>query len=460
MGEALKSERARETTLEERESEARGGRWASPPCVGGKGLQEGPMSERSESEAEREQAACVLQARLRAKLHRRARRDEELAEPSNFRVRQQHKFGGRGFFSGDAEVSQPPVQLTASELELESRGGITSARLERVVSFWRKLLRYGVVLPQAMVLVIIPVVAVLPHHQSTDGRIRYYQTMNFYWVLGYFIGVFLSTQLMAVFLECVLASTVHLRHKGPYVPRIFGDSAVSQEAMDAALAQLGRFSILERILGIEFRILMIEIFIIWLVANILDRQLEVSLRPTAAVWVQTFSILAFLIFEAGAMPHVFKAIKIGIVRREKANTVHYVNQRFHQFLLPALVLQTYLLFYGFYVLTARAPPVLAVLLRFDLDTGARDLLCGKLGQDNCTMILDTAIASDLGLMTTPYRPDVVSCEFDPVLVYPNRYTACLMAQLGDDLYVRGFMGVAASLTAIITVICVELLQQV
>jgi len=123
-------------------------------------------------------------------------------------------------------------------------------------------LRYGHALPEAVLLILIPILAVSP---TRDG-FRFYQTINFSWACSTLLGVFLTSQLSACYLRCVVVSTRYLEPTGAAALRYDPQRHVpSAETMATAVEKVTSASRLEIVLAALFFILELEISSAWLV---------------------------------------------------------------------------------------------------------------------------------------------------------------------------------------------------
>ena len=294
--------------------------------------------------------------------------------------------------------------LTIEELEYERAGGFTRKRSMRAVQQWRRLVWCGCVLPQALVLLAVPTMACLPHHKT---GVPYFLTINFMWVISFFVGIFLSAQLLACYLRCGMISLTFL-NLGPAEMRWGpGGPALPKEALEGALADAQAPSLMERLLAAELVVLVLEILAIW-AAGLIHVQGDFGAVSTYG-WVQFILCALFLCFVVVMYPYVFRALRIGILRREKCRVMEYITDRIYTFMAPTLVLQGYLCAYGAIVIGLLLQPVNVHLLHYSTKTG-RSELCADLGQEyaNCTSIFDVSLASS-AVVFTAHRPDAVRC---------------------------------------------------
>lgn len=302
--------------------------------------------------------------------------------------------------------------------------------------------------------ILVPSMAV----SNTGHGYQHYQTINFCYSNGTLVGTFLLAQLVACYLRCVVVSAEYLQPTG--LAAVRGDPrgyVPTPEMMAQAIAAVARPSRLETVLALLMLVLLLETFSIWLV-SLLNAQAHLGARFQTAIWLQFILSTVFCVFILICYPRVFRAVRIGIVRREKARVMEYVMARWRAFVCPTLLLHLYVLVYGYVVLTLKTPPVAQALVYFSAGEGRRQLLCGSLESSNCTLTFNQTEHSE-NIRFTPYRPDAVSCPAEEGIVgYPSRYTACLMAMVGDDIAVRSFMGIAASYTLTVSVISLELLM--
>lgn len=131
-------------------------------------------------------AVCAIQAvaRQRRRRAKRAAADEAwraaAEDPRSGRVMM-----ARRVFGGNSDSQVPKAKdrpLTVEDLEMESRGGISDARIQSEIIFWRKVMWYGMVGPELILLILIPVLSVMPASHS----LRYYETLNFAWCISLF----------------------------------------------------------------------------------------------------------------------------------------------------------------------------------------------------------------------------------------------------------------------------------
>jgi len=311
----------------------------------------------------------------------------------------------------------------------------------------------GHVLPQTALVLGIPIVAGMTHSHG----LKYYSTLNFCWANAALTSLFLTSHLAACYLRAVVVASRFLEPSGAQrLDYERGRYAPSPVDLEHAVRDVARSSRLEMVLYTLFVVMQAESVGIWL-AGMLYGQRVVGASFPASLWLQFILLCAFLTFVVFSYPRVFRSLRVGILRREKERTYEYVARHSAQLLLPTTLLQLYVVVYVYIVITIRSPPVSQSLLYFSSTLARRDALCANLGDANCTVTYDRSRASN-NVHFTPTRPDAIVCPSEAgFLEYESRYTACFMALLGDDVTLRGFFGVAAATSAIMTVIAVELL---
>jgi hypothetical protein len=412
------------------------------------------VAERSVPITEKESSIITLQRRVRCRLaHRIAPPpDDKETEPGQ---PQQPERGLRVLFAHcDSRGEPTPRPLTAEEIEFERLGGFSQRRRDATLKFWTEVMWSCVFMPEGIVLILVPSMAV----SSTKHGYRHYQTINFCYGSATLIGTFLLAQLVACYLRCVVVSAKYLQP--PSLATVRGDPrgyVPTPEMLARALAAVARPSRLETVLAILMWLLQLEVFSIWL-ASLLYAQDQIGAPFQASVWLQFALSCFFSAFLVTCYPRVFRAIRVGIVRREKARVLEYVSTRWRTFVGPVLLLHLYVLVYVYVVLTLGTPPVGQALLFFSIGGGRRQLLCGDLDKNNCTLTFDPTQHSR-STVFTPYRPDAITCPSgDGIAGYESHYMACLMALVCDDIVMRIFMGVAASATLTLSIISLELLM--
>ncbi len=65
---------------------------------------------------------------------------------------------------------------------MESRGGMSDARIQSDINFWLKVMWYGMVAPEVLLLIVIPILSVMP----VGHGLRAYETLNFAWCISLF----------------------------------------------------------------------------------------------------------------------------------------------------------------------------------------------------------------------------------------------------------------------------------
>lgn len=366
------------------------------------------------------------------------------------------KVTGRGWKAGfgkehghDDEEQRRPK--TVEELEFERQGGYSRFRQEEAIQYWTCLLWFGHALPEAILLILIPILAAAP---SRDG-FRFYQTLNFNWACSTLVGVFLTSQLTACYLRCIVVSARCLEPERAaavqYDPR---GHVPSPEAMAAAVERVTCPSRLEVVLAVLFLLLKVETNATWLLGTLHGQSL-VGQPFGFSLWLQLVLSVSFMSFVIVVYPFIFRALRVGILRREKARSIDYVCSRMHT-VVPVLLLQVYVIVYIFLTIALVTPPVSLSMLYYSGSN--RAFVCGSLSNPNCTLTYDPADSS-ADVRFTAYRPDAVSCVGEGAVAgYGSRYSACVAALIGDDLVFRALCGICASLTAVMTLISVELLQ--
>jgi hypothetical protein len=153
---------------------------------------------------------------------------------------------------GGGEWQRPK---SVEKLEFERRGGFLHMRREAAIRFFSRVLWCGCALPEAIMIIVIPAFAL----STTQDGFRFYQTLNFTWACSTLTDIYLTSQLTACYLRCIVVSARHLEPTGSAALRHDPRSHVpSAKAIALAVEKATCPSRLDRVLAFFYMLLGLE----------------------------------------------------------------------------------------------------------------------------------------------------------------------------------------------------------